>query len=160
MASTKNYKIINFDLDGSNLNLYDESKIIQIKMTLKQLYLQTLIEDYPELQLFNLIITANRLLKRLTIERAAKALDLTRDQYINFENGTRRGSISLTNQEIANRLNFDVEEFTYSLEDCFRKELQEEAVPLKTFDCEFFPSEERNLACFMRLLYKQAFTAE
>jgi len=157
---TKNYKIVNFDLDGSNFDLYDESKIIQVKMTLKQLYLQTLIEDYPDLRHFNLIITANRLLKRIPIERAAKALGLTRDQYINFENGTRRGSISLSNQEIANRLNFNVDEFTYSLEDCFMKEPQEEAVPLKTFDCEFFPSEERNLACFMRLLYKQPFTAE
>lgn len=157
---TEKYKIIDFDLDGRNINFYDISKIIQIKMTLKQLYLQTLIEDYPELNLFNLIITGNRLLKRITIDKAAKALNLSRGEYINFEYGTQNGSISLSKQEIANRLNFDVEEFNYSLDECLNQNLEEVKHQIKTYDCEFLSNDERNLSCLMRLLYKQPFTAE
>ena len=43
----KEWKILSFDLNGRNYDYYDQGKTKQIKMTLKQLYLQTIIEEHP-----------------------------------------------------------------------------------------------------------------
>ena len=73
---TKNWKIISFDLDGKSWNNYNQINTIQLKLTLKQLYLQSLREEYPDLKLFNLVLMANRLLKNLTMKETARLLEL------------------------------------------------------------------------------------
>lgn len=43
----RNWKILAFDLNGKTWDNYDQMKTKQVRMTLKQLYLQTIVEEHP-----------------------------------------------------------------------------------------------------------------
>ena len=104
---------------------------------------------------------ANRLLKNLTSKQTAKLLGVDENQYTNIEQGSKRGTIKLSNEEIANRLNFDVKEFEYSLSNCINQDLSN----LKESYIQLYGdypqgTTYREMNVFLRLLFKQPVSFE
>ncbi|WP_162151051.1 hypothetical protein [Haploplasma modicum] len=115
----KRYKQIRYiEIDEYNLTSFDERNFIIYKSTLKKSFLYFLQISYPDLPKTNLVIAANRRLKRLSFESASRLIKCSIEDYIKMEEG-HKTKINL--KEISNNLNFSNEEFYYTFEDIFEK---------------------------------------
>lgn len=88
------------------------------KTTCKKLYLYFLMKEYPNLSRVCLVIYANRLIRRMPLDAAAKLLKITELEYQNLESGK---IVNFDLEKLANMLNFQVEEFYYDFNSTFKK---------------------------------------
>ena len=100
-------KYIEFDARCKYLNF---NTLICYKSTIKKLFLYLIYLSYPNIPRENIIVIANRILKRRSVADCAKLLHMSNEEYQRIEDGTYN---NFNLKQVAKMLNFKVEEFYY-----------------------------------------------
>ena len=113
------------------------------------------------MKLFNIVLVANRILKNLTIKQVSKLLNIKEGQYTNIEQGSTKVKIPFTNEEIAKKLNFDVNEFKYNLLNCINQDLTNLEPSYVFYYGDYAQGTTyRELSILIKLLFKQPVSLE
>ncbi|MBU1143186.1 MAG: hypothetical protein KKH92_05995 [Firmicutes bacterium] len=104
---------MNFD---NNCTFLKEELLLCYKTTLKKFYLYLIAISYPNVPKENIIIFANRMIRRLSIETSAKLLKISEQEYKNIETGV---TCNFNLKDISKMFNFKSEEFYYTFKNVF-----------------------------------------
>lgn len=108
---TKNQKQIRYIEFDAKCEYLNSHSLICYKTTIKKLFLYLIALSYPNIPKENMVVIANRILKRRTISDCAKLLNMTKEEYQRIEDGSH---CNFCLKKVARMLNFRTEEFYYT----------------------------------------------
>lgn len=110
------FYILNHDIvyiSTVRVEIFKEIKIG--KMSLIRLFIHTLVEEYPQIQVANLVLIAYRIVRRCSINQIAILINCTSEQYQKLESGFYLFENKYSFEKLSKKLNIPKEFFISNL---------------------------------------------
>jgi len=118
--SKSSNRIITFSINQNN-NYINSSDLILYKVTLKNLFLYCLKEEYKSAQWDLLVLLANKTIKNYSSEDMSFLLNVSLDKYKRLESGNYMFNGELSYKNVSEKLEFSESEFYYDFRKVFSK---------------------------------------